>query len=376
LTDRQAAAAGRAGDRGRPGPPRPGAGPVFVAGQLFALLADGIFLVALPVLVRRGGGDAGSLGGILAGYGLARLVGFPIGGWLADRWGGRAGMLGADGVRVVLMIALGALGGAGVVGAGNLSVPTIGALVAAFGLVDGVFWPASTSVVRAWLPADRQPRGVSLLASVRTAAAMGGAVAGGPMVLGGRTRAGFLVAAGSFALSALAVAGIRRRPRLPATSSTTGPAAPGPGAIVVPDDGTASRARWSTVIRHMIESPVTRLALLVTVVLNLAYLGLTEVTLPSFALSDLGGGAAYGVVMTGFGAGAIIGVFGGVALVRRPGAAGSPSVWACCRASRWSSARSVTAWPCSPRPCWSAPACSRRSPCCCSRCCADRSTPG
>ena len=75
-------------------------------GQLASTVGDLCYAVALPWLVLSRGGGPALLGLVLAAYGIPRTVLIPLGGVLADRWGPRTVMLGADAVRLPLLALL------------------------------------------------------------------------------------------------------------------------------------------------------------------------------------------------------------------------------------------------------------------------------
>ncbi len=72
---------------------------LLTAGQFTSTAGDFCYAVALPWLVLSTHGGPVLLGTVLACYGVPRTVLIPVGGWLADKVGPRAIMLGADVVR-------------------------------------------------------------------------------------------------------------------------------------------------------------------------------------------------------------------------------------------------------------------------------------
>ena len=100
----------------REGPLRVPGFRLLVAGQFASMLGDCCYAVALPWLVLGGRGGTALLGTVLACYGVARAATIPLGGVLADRWGGRRIMLGADAVRAAAVAVLAAVSAAGAPG--------------------------------------------------------------------------------------------------------------------------------------------------------------------------------------------------------------------------------------------------------------------
>jgi len=127
-------------------------------GQTVALLGDQFHLIAMPWLVLQLTRDPLQLGAVLAVAGVARAVAMLVGGALADRYSPRDIMIHANVARGVMAVALAA---AVLAGAVEMWMVYLAAL--AFGVVTGVFEPASQAAVPRLVDDDRLESGNSLV---------------------------------------------------------------------------------------------------------------------------------------------------------------------------------------------------------------------
>jgi MFS family permease len=272
---------------------------LYFAGQLLSQVGDGVYLVALPFLVLGRGGGPAELGVVLACYGAARVVMYPVGGTLSDRAGARPVMLVADACRAVVVLGFVALSFRDRVPLGAL-IP----VAVAFGALDGAFTPASYAVLPQIVPEESLGAANSLAATMQSIAQVVGPAAGGALVAVVRSGAGFAVDSATFVVSSVTLLAIGRgRPVAAPARVATG----------------ASALTWAGVLRYALDAPITRMGLLVTFIVNLAFAGMVEVALPSLAQSSLHAGAGgYGTILVGLGAGSILGAPVGALLLRRP----------------------------------------------------------
>lgn len=124
----------------------------FFSGAIFTIGAAA-FPIALAVAVLDNGGDASSLGLILAARALSGTVFMLAGGVWADRLPRKWIMIGADSFRALICIVL------LVVTAENLPLWAIGLLVFLMGLGDSFGMPAGTAIVPSLLPDHLLPVG-------------------------------------------------------------------------------------------------------------------------------------------------------------------------------------------------------------------------
>ena len=124
----------------------------FISGAIFTIGASA-FPIALAVTVLDNGGNASSLGLILAARVAAGTIFTLVGGVWADRLPRKWIMIGADSFRAALCLIL------LVVSANNLPLWAIGLLVFLMGLGDSFGAPAGSAIVPSLLPDDLLPAG-------------------------------------------------------------------------------------------------------------------------------------------------------------------------------------------------------------------------
>jgi len=296
---------------------------LLTAGQFTSTVGDYCYAVALPWLVLSAHGGPVLLGIVLACYGVPRTVLLPLGGVLADKLGPRALMLTADLVRCGLVAVL------AVFATRHLaSLAALGPLAALLGAGEGLFLPASFSIMPALLGADRLQAGNALNSAAVQFGSLLGPALGGVLVASAGSAPAFAVDAATFAVSALTLGLIVSKARaIPSAAEPGGPAPDGPAA------GTAGTGAAGPEIRDAQDEPETpgapdapeaepgkscgvwpllrhsrllQVLLIVTVVANFTSAGAFEVALPSLAHLRFGA-TGYGALVACFGAGAVIG---------------------------------------------------------------------
>ncbi|WP_176929485.1 MFS transporter [Lentzea albidocapillata] len=274
---------------------------LYLIGQLLSQIGDGIYLVTLPFVMLNQGGGPANLGVVLACYGGARLAFLPVGGALADRLGARPVMLAADALRAVVV-----LGFAALAAHGHIPLWAMIAVAVPFGILGGIFMPASFAVLPQIVGPESLAAGNSLIQIMQSTSRIAGPALGGMLVASFRSGVGLLIDAITFLVSSLTLMAIR--PSSPAVET----------AVETKHANDSDRLRtWRSVLRYAAGSPLVRMTLLTTLVFNLAAVGLIEIALPIFAQDSLGRGAfGFGVMMTGLGAGSVIGALLGPALLR------------------------------------------------------------
>jgi MFS family permease len=155
------------------------------------------------------GASAAEAGLVIGLYSVASIASNAVGGWLADRIGRRAVMIGSISATTVVIAAMGLV----------TDLRGIGALTLLLGLVDPAFVPAARAAVADVVPPERRPRAYGLLG---VAAAVGWIA--GPSVGAGLSVFGygtlFLAAASVLAVYTvfLVAALTETRPRAPRDS--------------------------------------------------------------------------------------------------------------------------------------------------------------
>jgi predicted MFS family arabinose efflux permease len=284
---------------------------LLITGQFASTIGDYCYAVALPWLVLSNHGSAALLGAVLACYGVPRTVLIPVGGILADKIGPRTLMMCADLGRCVLVAVLAFLAARH-----TASLAALGPTAALIGAGEGLFLPASFSILPALLDAERLGTGNALSsAAVQAGSLLGPALGGALVAITGTSTAAFAIDAVSFGVSALTLALIR-----PPASEPAGTVPP--GLRSASDEGREhleapageeahkhSEEAHEHVLSVILRWKPMRVILLVTIAANLAGAGMSEVALPSLAHSHWGADG-YGAILACFAAGALIGTLG------------------------------------------------------------------
>jgi DHA3 family tetracycline resistance protein-like MFS transporter len=181
---------------------------LLTTGRTVSLLGDGFFLVALAWQVYDISNVPSALSIVGVAHTLPMVLLVLVGGAFADRYDRRKLMIWADLIRAV---AVGVLGILSVTG--SLELWHIIVLIGFVGLGDAFFNPASSAIVPDIVPEHNLAQANSLLATLRPLAVrlIGPALAGFVIAAFG-SGAAFLLDAGSFALSMVAIYAIRTRP--------------------------------------------------------------------------------------------------------------------------------------------------------------------
>ena len=181
---------------------------LLTTGAVVSLLGDGFFTVALAWQVYQISNVPTALSIVGVAWTLPVVVFILLGGVFSDRYDRRWLMIGADIVRAIAIGVLGVLSVSGLI-----ELWHVVALIAFVGLGDAFFNPASTAMVPSLLPDGDLPQANALQGLVRplTMRLFGPAIGGFVVAVAGPGVA-FLVDAGSFLLSAVAIAAIAARP--------------------------------------------------------------------------------------------------------------------------------------------------------------------
>jgi len=271
-------------------------------GEAISILGDQFHLIALPWLVLKLTGDALAMGTVLAIAGIPRAIFMLVGGALTDRLSARTIMLASNVIRMVLVALLAALTFAGAIQLWMLYL-----FAAAFGLADAFFFPAQSSIVPHLVqpehlaPANTLIQGTAqlsvfvgpALAGAMIALLSGGAVAtDAPPELAGIAFA-FVIDAATFGVSALTLRQIRS-PRVRVEGSTGDGSVL--GAIIA-----GLRYAWNDV--------TLRTFMLIVAAINVLVNGPIGVGIPVLADRRFPeGAAAFGLLLSAFGGGALVGM--------------------------------------------------------------------
>ena len=278
---------------------------LLVIGQVTSNVGDASYAVALPWYVLATHGGAVLLGTVLAAYGIPRTALIAFGGYASDRWHPQTVMLLTDITRALV---IGALALTAAVGPARAEVLVPLAIV--IGAGEGLFLPASFSIVPSLLSGDDLGPGNALAASGTQLATLIGPAVGGALVAVAGPSFAFALDAATFAVSALTLYAMRA----PRTARIT----PAPTSTGAPATAPTLRTLFRT-------QRVLYIILLVNIAANLGSGGM-DVALPTLAHGPLHAGATgYGVILAAFGGGALLGTIGvgQVGRLRRPIVVGS-----------------------------------------------------
>jgi hypothetical protein len=256
------------------------------------MLGTSMSAVAIAFAVLASGGTATSLGVVFAAN-IVPMVAFMLGGGvLADRLGRRPVMLTADAARCA---AQGALAATLFVGRPHIWLFVVAAFVVGTG--NAFFQPALSGLPVQLAPRDQLGNANALFGIVEPAAQVAGPALAGIVIAVGSPAAAIAVDAGSYAVSAVALA-LLSFPR----------AEPGPARSLLRDlaDG------WAVFSAHA----WLWLQTVQFTLFNLLTWGPYLVLGPVQARDYLGGARAWGAIVSCYGGGAVIG--GLLALGRRP----------------------------------------------------------
>jgi MFS family permease len=279
---------------------------LLTAGQLASTVGDFCYAVALPWLVLSTHGGPVLLGTVLACYGVPRTVLIPVGGALTDKIGARTLMLAADVVRCVLVAALALLATHHVA-----SLAALGPLAALIGAGEGLFIPASYTIMPSLLEPGQLAAGNAVSSTAVQAGSLFGPALGGALVATVGSGLAFAVDAGSFAVSALTLALIPRRAEAVGAGpgGVTESAAAGATDKAIDtgtDTGTNRGMSELGVLDLLRRSRAMQVMVMVVIVANLTSGGLGDVALPALAHARYGA-AGYGALLACLAAGGVAG---------------------------------------------------------------------
>ena len=176
-------------------------------GMTVSLLGDGIYFVAIAWQVYELSNAPTALSIVGVAWTLPQVLFLLLSGVISDRFDRRRVMILADVLRGVPIFIIGLLAVSGTLELWHLLV-----LVAFYGAGEAL-WPSFTAIVPDIVPQDLLVEANSLDIFVRTATSrLAGPALGGLAIAALGTGGAFLLDAGSFALSALALLAMKSRP--------------------------------------------------------------------------------------------------------------------------------------------------------------------
>jgi Major Facilitator Superfamily len=268
---------------------------LLTGGQFTSTIGDYCYAVALPWLVLSTHGSSVLLGIVLACYGVPRMALIPVGGVLADKVGPRTVMLAADAARCVLVAALAVLAARH-----TASLAALGPIAAGIGAGEGLFIPASFTIMPSLLAEEQLAAGNAIsTAAVQTGSLVGPALGGALVAATSSSTWAFAIDAATFAVSALTLLLI---PPRPASGSVAAEAAE----MAAASQSAEGASENQGVVAFLKKSRVLQVILVVVIAANLAGGGIDGVALPSLAHERFGA-AGYGALLACFAAGSVLG---------------------------------------------------------------------
>ena len=310
-----------------PAPPRKRRAPAMLAplgqrdyrllfiGQLISSIGNTFYSVALPWYMLTQGGGPINLGLVLMAYGAPLGVTTLLGGWLSDKLRARRVMLFADAACAIVTSGL-----AWATFGAHQPLWVIAALTAAMGAFEGLFAPASQAIAPDLLPDDQLQAANGLFFALMRLAQMIGPSLAGLVVARFTASDGFAIDAATFAVSVLTLFLIHNRVLYPAPASAAAPASASgaPSAESAEEVASSETPVINSLWRYTLSTPFFQILLLVILVGNLFNGAVMEVAIPALAQGPLHAGAqGYGFILTGWGAGALLGALLASALGNR-----------------------------------------------------------
>lgn len=279
------------------------------AGVATSLLGDQFALIATPWLVLQLTGDPLALGIVLALEGIPRALFMLFGGAITDRYSPRVIMLAADIARFVLVTLM-----AIIVFTGTVQLWMVYAFSLGFGLVAGFAVPAGNSIVPLLVKEEDLQAGNSLVMGVGQLAGFIGPFLAG-ILIGSYAESlvgiglAFAIDAGTFAVSALTLWLMRGGGKLAAATGDP--------------ENAENESVWAAIVaglHYVWTDQALRLIFLLIAAVNFLFVGPILVGIPVLADQRLVEGAvAFGMLMSAFAVGNLVGFLLAGALPRPNG---------------------------------------------------------
>jgi hypothetical protein len=262
------------------------------SGETVSLLGDQFHFVALAWLALQLTGSGLALGTVLMTAAIPRAVFMLVGGAFSDRLSPRNLMLISNAIRAVVVGILAAL-----VISGNAQLWHLYVLAAIFGLVDAFFYPALNTIVPMLVSETHLPAANALMQGTQQLTGLIGPAIAGFVIAAVQTGPAFAVDAVSFAVAATVLVAVRGGRRGAAPVTDPGPTVAGPSMLATIGEGIAYAWR----------DPAIRSLLVLIAAFNFAFTGPVNVGIAWIADNRFGGSADFGILLSSWGAGALVG---------------------------------------------------------------------
>ncbi len=266
-------------------------------GEGISLLGDQFYMIALPWLVLSLTGNALAVGIVMAMAGIPRALFMLVGGALTDRFTPHRLMINSNLARMVLTALLAALMATNLI---QLWMLYISALL--FGLADAFFFPAQTSIVPQLIGKDQLQQGNAMIQGTAMLSLFVGPVIAGALISrldGGVNHStfGIALAIAIDSLSFIASVAMLNLMRIEN------------GNVHAEKDEKGIIASIREGLLYMWNDRVLKIVFPITVGLNILINGPFAVGIPVVARTRFTeGAAAFGLIMSLFGCGALLGI--------------------------------------------------------------------
>ena len=265
-------------------------------GEGISLLGDQFYMIALPWLVLSLTGNALAVGTVMAMAGIPRALFMLVGGALTDRFTPRKLMISSNLVRMLLTGLLASL-----VATNLIQLWMFYALALLFGLADAFFFPAQTSIVPQLVDKDHLQQGNAMIQGTATLSLLVGPIMAGAMISSldrsaSHSTLGITLAFALDALSFVASITMLSLMRLENGNVRTEKA----------ESGVLASIREG--LLYVWNDAVLKIVFPITLGLNVLINGPFAVGIPVVARTRFPeGAAAFGLIMSLFGGGALVG---------------------------------------------------------------------
>jgi MFS family permease len=267
-----------------------------IVGQGLAAVVDALFLVWLTLFVLELSGPGIATGFVLVAVALPRAALLLPAGVLVDSLGPAPVMAGASWLRVAVLVALGA-----VVTFSSPSVTTVALLAGLLGVADAAYFPAALALLPVIVPTEKLSRVNALVQGAES----GGDLVGPAVAAGVIAAVGFDATLGGIAaMAALAAVALSTLIRVVRRDDGAENDA---GQDAVAGEKLSSARALGAGLRYAWRDPLVRGMLTAIALINIAVVGPVLVGGAVLADQRLGGAGSLGVVLSGFGAGALAG---------------------------------------------------------------------
>ena len=289
---------------------------IFWGGESISVLGDQFHFVALAWLVLQLTGSGLALGTVLTAAAIPRVILILVGGAIADRIEPKLLIFRSNALRALVVGVVAAL-----IISGRVEIWQLVVMAVIFGAVDAFFYPAVSTFLPLLVPSERLAAANGLFqATSQLLGLIGPALAGITVALIG-TKFAFVLDAASFAVAAVAIKLVHGGLRATVMRKAAEAAAPESDFALDAADvaaagvtATAPEAQpsvWRSIregASYTFRDPALRTLIILAAALNFSFTGPISVGLPWLAANRFGAGSVgFGIMISGFGAGALIG---------------------------------------------------------------------